>query len=110
MTYRFSRANAHPALLTFEQLQAAWHDEDETPLAECVYDPELHVGPYDTIESAEQRTAREDVARDICTSCPALLRCTLYAMKARPKSGIWAGWTPAEITAYAVELDEQEVA
>ncbi|MEU0570867.1 WhiB family transcriptional regulator [Nonomuraea sp. NPDC005983] len=106
MTYRSTRANAHPAHLTFEQLRAAWRVQGETPLAECVYDPELHVGPSGTIEAAEERAAREDVARDVCAACPALLYCGWYAMETHPTSGVWAGRTPADVD----DLDELEAA
>ncbi|MFC6083711.1 WhiB family transcriptional regulator [Sphaerisporangium aureirubrum] len=75
-----------------------------TENAECVYDPELHVGPAGG-ESAEDKAAREAVARDVCASCPARLVCGIYALKARPTSGVWAGMTVAEINT-AAELRE----
>ncbi|MFC4588635.1 WhiB family transcriptional regulator [Sphaerisporangium corydalis] len=68
--------------------------------AECVYDPELHVGPKGG-ESAEDQAAREAVAREVCAPCPARLVCGIYALKVRPDSGVWAGMTPAEIDAEA---------
>uniref|UniRef100_UPI001BDCDB5C WhiB family transcriptional regulator n=1 Tax=Sphaerisporangium fuscum TaxID=2835868 RepID=UPI001BDCDB5C len=74
--------------------------------AECVYDPELHVGPEGG-EPAEEKAAREAVAREVCASCPARLLCGIYAMKVRPISGVWAGMTAAEIDA---EADSREVA
>ncbi|MEU8402710.1 WhiB family transcriptional regulator [Nonomuraea sp. NPDC048892] len=70
----------------------------------------MHTGPRLTIESTPERAAREAVAREICATCPALLFCELYALEARPTSGIWAGRTPTEIAAYATELDDLEVA
>lgn len=97
MTDRSIHAKTHPAHLSVGQLRVAWRVSDEPTPAECVYDPELHVGPYNTIESAEQRAARESVARDVCATCPALLSCGLYALKVRPTSGIWAGRTPTEL-------------
>jgi len=68
--------------------------------AECVYDPDLHDGPADvSAELPMVRAAREDVAREVCASCPVFAECEAYARLARPMSGVWAGRTAAEITA-----------
>jgi len=104
MSYR----PAHPALMPLAQLEATWHVGGETP--ECYYDPELHIGPRDRIETSQERAAREAVAREVCAACPARVVCGLYAMQVRPAFGIWAGRTPVEIAEYAVELEELEVA
>ncbi|MFE3455534.1 WhiB family transcriptional regulator [Nonomuraea sp. NPDC059194] len=100
MTRKFNRVNrpVHPSV------KAPWRVQGETLLPECVYDPELHTGPIDTIESAEQRAAREEVARDVCASCPARQLCELYALRVRPTSGIWAGRATAELAEYRAEV------
>ncbi|MET7461093.1 WhiB family transcriptional regulator [Nonomuraea sp. NPDC005501] len=97
----------HPARMSLAEVEAAWQVDGETPLPECTYDPELHVGPRLTIETGEERAAREAVAREVCASCPALHACALYALKARPTSGVWAGRTPDELVA---EVEDREVA
>ncbi|MFI9589051.1 WhiB family transcriptional regulator [Nonomuraea sp. NPDC052265] len=96
--------------MSLAEVEATWRVDGGTPLPECTYDPELHTGPRLTIETTEERAAREAVARDICTTCPALLFCELYALQTRPTSGIWAGRTPAEIAEQAAELEDLEVA
>ncbi|MEO3807882.1 WhiB family transcriptional regulator [Sphaerisporangium sp. B11E5] len=73
--------------------------------AECVYDPDLHVGPAGD-ESADEKAARESVARDVCASCPARLVCGIYALKVRPASGVWAGMTADEINAKSADWQE----
>lgn len=100
----------HPSRMSLAEIEATWRVDGESPFPECTYDPELHTGPRDTIETAEQRAAREAVAREVCATCPARLFCGLYAMEVRPTFGIWAGRTPAEVAEYAAELEELEVA
>ncbi|MER6950438.1 WhiB family transcriptional regulator [Nonomuraea sp. NPDC000554] len=93
--------------MSLADVEAAWQMDGETLLPECTYDPELHVGPRLTIETTAERAAREAVAREVCASCPALFLCGLYALEARPTSGIWAGRTPAEL---ATEVEDREAA
>ncbi|MET7329479.1 WhiB family transcriptional regulator [Nonomuraea sp. NPDC005650] len=100
----------HPARMSLAEVETAWQVDGGTPLPECTYDPELHTGPRLTIESSHERAAREAVAREVCATCPALELCRLYALEARPKSGIWAGRTPAEFAELAGELEDLEVA
>ncbi|MEU7832878.1 WhiB family transcriptional regulator [Nonomuraea sp. NPDC049129] len=100
----------HPARMSLADLETVWQSNAETPLPECTYDPELHTGPRLTIESTEERAAREAVAREVCATCPALLLCELYTRQARPTSGIWAGRTPAELTTHTTALEDMEVA
>ncbi|MFG1976450.1 WhiB family transcriptional regulator [Nonomuraea fuscirosea] len=100
----------HPARMSLADVEAAWQTDGQTPLPECTYDPELHTGPRLTIESTEERAAREAVAREVCATCPALLLCELYATQAHPTSGIWAGRTPAELTTYTTTPEDMEVA
>ena len=100
----------HPARMSLAEVEATWKADGETPLPECTYDPELHTGPRLTIESTEERTARETVAREVCATCPALLLCEQYATQVRPTSGVWAGRTPAEMTTHITELEDMEVA
>jgi hypothetical protein len=87
----------HPSRLSLPEIEAAWLWKDDPPLPECTYDPELHTGPSHMIETSDERAAREAVAREVCTSCPALQFCYLYALRVRPTSGIWAGRTASEI-------------
>ncbi|MEV2270880.1 WhiB family transcriptional regulator [Nonomuraea africana] len=102
MTRRSNRVN-RPVHPSHTALKTPWRMQ-ETALPECVYDPELHTGPIDTIENADQRAAREDVARDVCATCPALRLCELYALRVRPASGVWAGHTAAELAEYRAEV------
>jgi hypothetical protein len=70
--------------------------------AACGFDPELHTGPdLFTEESAEERAAREQVAREVCADCPVWASCLFYALDARPETGVWAGLTAEEIAALA---------
>ncbi|WP_433465369.1 WhiB family transcriptional regulator [Spirillospora sp. CA-128828] len=64
--------------------------------AQCRFDPELHTGPDDT-ESPDERAARELVAAEVCESCPLRAQCLDLAMQIRPKCGVWAGFTAAEL-------------
>ncbi|TYB55101.1 hypothetical protein FXF51_46425 [Nonomuraea sp. PA05] len=96
--------------MSLAEVEATWRVDGETPLPECTYDPELHTGPRLTIESTEERAAREGVAREVCATCPALLLCGLYALETRPTSGIWAGRTSTEIADHGTELEDLEVA
>lgn len=68
--------------------------------AECVYDPELHTGPAGA-ESPMEQAARQEVAREVCATCPVLPRCLAYALAAAPTTGVWAGRTARELTASA---------
>jgi WhiB family transcriptional regulator, redox-sensing transcriptional regulator len=67
--------------------------------AECLHDPELHDGPAPktSIEPADDRAAREDVAKAICQDCPVRPACLEYALRVRPKRGVWAGLTAEEL-------------
>jgi hypothetical protein len=68
----------------------------------CVCDPELFTGPADIEpedEAPEDRAARVAVAREVCASCPVRLACLAYTLRTRPAAGVWAGYTPEEITA-----------
>ncbi|WP_289007941.1 WhiB family transcriptional regulator [uncultured Thermomonospora sp.] len=89
--------NVHPSDLSTEDLRDALIDG-----AECQYDPELHTGPDAfTDESDEDRAVREEVAMQVCASCPVRLECFEYALRIEPEHGIWAGFTAAEITELA---------
>ncbi|MCK2221924.1 WhiB family transcriptional regulator [Actinomadura sp. ATCC 31491] len=100
----------HPARMSLADIEATWRVDGGAPLPECTYDPELHTGPRLTIESSEERAAREAVAREVCATCPALQFCQLYALESRPTSGIWAGQTPAQLADLAGDLEDLEVA
>jgi hypothetical protein len=74
----------------------------------CVYDPELFTGPAGVepeVESAKDRAARIDAAREVCGSCPVRLACLAYALRIRPEAGVWAGWTHEEIRFLALAAD-----
>lgn len=88
--------NVHPSKLPLADLRSA-----RLAGAECLFDPELHDGPdpLTTIEHPDARAAREDVAREVCASCPARESCREYAARVGPKAGIWAGLTALEIDA-----------
>lgn len=86
--------SAHPSKLSATQLVA--HGLTE---AQCLYDPELHTGPAATIEAPEDKAAREDVAREICQSCPVAAACRARAAKGRPEPGVWASLTISTRTA-----------
>jgi WhiB family transcriptional regulator, redox-sensing transcriptional regulator len=77
-------------------------DDDQTA---CRFDPELHTGPdaFET-ETDEQRAAREDVAREVCSTCSVRGACLAYALDIRPAHGIYAGHTAAEIAELADSL------
>jgi WhiB family redox-sensing transcriptional regulator len=76
---------------------------------ECLADPELHRGPdpQTGTESAEERAAREDVAREVCGFCPVAATCLTYAVRTRPERGIWAGFTAEQVGALAELLATQ---
>jgi WhiB family redox-sensing transcriptional regulator len=67
----------------------------------CVCDPELFTGPAG-IEPEDEppldRAARVDAARQVCAACPVQRPCLAYALRTRPAAGVWAGFTPEEIT------------
>ena len=67
----------------------------------CVCDPELFTGPAGIEpedEPPDERAARIEVARQICAVCPVRRPCLAYALRTRPAAGVWAGFTPEEIT------------
>jgi Transcription factor WhiB len=67
----------------------------------CVCDPELFTGPAGIepeAEPPEEQAARIEVARQICAVCPVRRPCLVYALRTRPAAGVWAGFTPEEIT------------
>lgn len=84
--------NIHPSKLPLSDL---W--DERLSGAECLFDPELHDGPQTTIEHPDARAAREDVAREVCASCPVRDACLAYALRVRPRRGVWAGRTADEI-------------
>ena len=87
--------NAHPSRLTTPDLRDECLDG-----ADCLFDAELHDGPDpdDRVEHPDARAAREDVAKDVCATCPVQLACLEYAIRTRPNTGVWAGLTAEEIT------------
>ena len=67
----------------------------------CLCDPELFTGPAGVEPEDEpeaDRAARVAVAREVCASCPVRLACLAYTLRTRPAAGVWAGFTPEEIT------------
>lgn len=66
----------------------------------CRCDPELFTGPADIEaedEPGHEQAARIAVAREVCASCPVRLPCLAYALRTRPATGVWAGFTAGEI-------------
>jgi hypothetical protein len=58
----------------------------------CLASPEVFFGPdSDIAEPDAERTARVASAREICAACPARSLCLAYALRTRPKFGVWAG-------------------
>ena len=49
-------------------------------------------------EPPQDRAARVEVARQVCAACPVRRPCLAYALRTRPAAGVWAGFTPEEIT------------
>ncbi|MEW9527300.1 WhiB family transcriptional regulator [Microbispora sp. NPDC049125] len=90
--------------MSLTDIEATWHVDGDAVAPECAYDPELHTGPRDRIETAEERAAREAVAREVCEDCPARLFCTTYTLAVRPTSGVWAGMTAADIAGESAGL------
>ena len=65
-------------------------DRSWRKFASCMgEDPALFDGPED--ESPDVRAAREDVAKDICGSCPVASACLAFAQRMRATTGIWGG-------------------
>ncbi|WP_371781712.1 WhiB family transcriptional regulator [Streptosporangium subroseum] len=89
----------HPAL----SLLAAITDGMPSRLAEgalCGLDPELHTGPdVFTDEPADERAAREQVAREVCAECPVRALCLARALELRPDRGVWAGISATDLLA-----------
>lgn len=75
----------HPSKLSFSAREALGFTD-----AQCLYDPELHVGPRDLKESPDQKAARLLVAGDICVTCPVMGECFTRAIDGAPESGVWA--------------------
>ncbi|WP_034484121.1 WhiB family transcriptional regulator [Actinomadura oligospora] len=85
--------NLHPSKLSATDLIAAG-----LVGAECAYDSELHTGPRLVIETTEERAAREDVAKDVCLSCPVRSKCLVRALGVAPRSGVWAAVSAKDIS------------
>lgn len=75
----------HPSKLSLTSREALGFTE-----AQCLYDPELHAGPADAVETPEEKDARLLVAAEVCQSCPLLGRCLDRAVAGMPDSGVWA--------------------
>ncbi len=98
-------ATIHPGLMLLDTITDGMSGE----LAEgalCGVDPELHTGPDAFAdETAEERDAREQVAKEVCAECPAKVACLRRALDLRPEVGVWAGFTAAELFDLAELLD-----
>ncbi|MCO6010563.1 WhiB family transcriptional regulator [Actinoallomurus purpureus] len=97
--------NTHPSKLALPDLRDECLDG-----AECLYDPELHDGPDDggVIEHPHDQAAREDIAKDICGTCPVRNACLDYALRTKPNRGIWAGLTVDELATLTDSRAEHE--
>ncbi|WP_049563017.1 WhiB family transcriptional regulator [Nonomuraea sp. SBT364] len=85
----------HPSRMLPDHLAVAWRLTDP-PAIECAYDPDLHTADSEGVESEQERAARVEVARQVCLTCPLLMRCARYAAEVSPVSGVWAGRDTAE--------------
>jgi WhiB family redox-sensing transcriptional regulator len=52
--------------------------------------------PPASAERREEREAREQKAKDICTSCAVRTECLDFALRVREPHGIWGGLTEHE--------------
>ena len=100
-----SDAPERPVENRFDVLPAALAGD-----AGCLFDPELHDGPGDHAESADERAAREAVAVAVCGDCPLMASCDRYVQRVQPPSGVWAGLTPDERDDQALAAELAEVA
>lgn len=60
-------------------------------------------GPHSTVffpppqfERKQERAAREQRAKEICTDCPVVQDCLDYALSIREPHGVWGGLTEVE--------------
>ena len=99
--------NDHPSRLSTADLRDECLDG-----AECLFDAELHdgPGPQDRFEHPDARAAREDVAKDICATCPVQVACLEYAIRTRPVTGVWAGLTADEVAQlHALRVEREQL-
>jgi hypothetical protein len=97
--------NTHPSSLPLPDLR-----DECLEGAECLFDPELHDGPDREMgdEHPDARIAREDVAKEVCATCPAQIACLEYAIRVQPMRGVWAGLTADEVAQLATLRAERE--
>jgi hypothetical protein len=98
--------NDHPSRLSTPDLR-----DECLAGAECLFDTELHDGPdpEDRFEHPDARAAREDVAKDICATCPVQVACLEYAIRTKPAGGVWAGLTADEIAQlHALRVEREQ--
>jgi WhiB family redox-sensing transcriptional regulator len=97
--------NAHPSRLPLPDLRDECLDG-----AECLFDAELHEGPdpLTEVEHPDARAAREDVAKEVCGTCPVRDVCLAYALRTTPARGVWAGLTAEEVAQLATLHAERE--
>jgi WhiB family transcriptional regulator, redox-sensing transcriptional regulator len=99
---RYPLAGAPPAEPAVPDVELALLADACLDGAECLYDPYLHEGPDDPAsEPEEERAVREQVAVDVCATCPAHQSCLEYALRVRPARGVWAGLTATQVSALA---------
>ena len=92
------------AVTPIRRRDRSWRKE-----ARCLdADPSLFDGPED--EKPDVRAAREDVAREICASCPVRQNCLDFANRMRARSGIWGGLDYRERLAHFRKLRHAEAA
>jgi len=72
------------------------HEDGWQALAACRgADAGLFFSPG-TFEAAEQKSAREAVAKSICADCPVRGECLEFALLTREPYGIWGGLNETE--------------
>jgi WhiB family transcriptional regulator, redox-sensing transcriptional regulator len=71
--------------------EIAWREE-----AACLRYPGILFFGQEDSESAAERRAREEEAKQICAACSVRRQCLEYALRTREPYGIWGGLTEIE--------------
>jgi hypothetical protein len=80
------------AFVEFSHAQAELEDSGKS--LPCRLDPEFFY-PEDYYEQATKKVA-ENIAKQLCASCPLKALCASYAVLAQEDYGIWGGTNPRE--------------
>ena len=85
------RSGADETVRPVWEEEVAWQDRALCRSA----DPNLFFSPQ-VPEAKEERTAREDAAKKVCTRCPVREACLRFALTTREPFGIWGGLNEGE--------------